>query len=27
LQTTDSITAQAAANDYIDISLSFMEIT
>ena len=27
LQTTDSITAQAAANDYIDISMSFMEIT
>ena len=27
LQTTDSITAQAAANEYIDISLSFMEIT
>ena len=27
LQTTDSITARAAANDYIDISLSFMEIT
>ena len=27
LQTTDSITAQAAANDYVDISLSFMEIT
>ena len=27
LQTTDSITAQAAANDYLDISLSFMEIT
>ena len=27
LQTTDSITAQAAANDYIDISLSLMEIT
>ena len=27
LQTTDSITAQAAADNYIDISLSFMEIT
>ena len=27
LQTTDSITAQAATNDYIDISLSIMEIT
>jgi hypothetical protein len=27
LQTTDSITAQAAANDYIDISISIMEIT
>ena len=27
LQTTDQIKAQAAANDYIDISLSFMEIT
>ena len=27
LQTTDGITAQAAANDYIDISMSFMEIT
>ena len=27
LQTTDSITEQAAANDYIDISLSLMEIT
>ena len=27
LQTTDSITAQAAADHYIDISLSFMEIT
>jgi hypothetical protein len=27
LQATDSITAQAAANDYIDISLSFVEIT
>ena len=27
LQTTDSITAQAAANDYLDISMSIMEIT
>ncbi len=27
LQTTDSIKAQSAANDYIDISLSIMEIT
>ena len=27
LQTTDLITAQAAANDYIDISMSIMEIT
>tara|TARA_R100000008_G_scaffold76096_1_gene55719 strand:- start:4291 stop:4641 length:351 start_codon:yes stop_codon:yes gene_type:complete len=27
LQATDSITAQAAADNYIDISMSFMEIT
>ena len=27
LQTTDLIKAQAAANDYIDISMSIMEIT
>ena len=27
LQTTDGITSQAAAKDYIDISMSFMHIT
>ena len=27
LQATDQIKAQAAANDYLDITLSFMEIT